>query len=47
MEDNRPGKIPQLNGIPILYIPHPSMWNSNIKTKEEWMKVIEEFGVNN
>ena len=38
------GKIPQLMGIPILCIPHPSMWNSNVKNPEEWMRVIEEFG---
>ena len=45
IEDIQSGNIPQLNGTPILCIPHPSMWNSNVKNKEEWIKVIEEFGV--
>jgi fido (protein-threonine AMPylation protein) len=32
-----------INEAPVLCIPHPSMWNSNVKNQEEWKEIIAEF----
>lgn len=40
---NIPGHLLKIKGIPVLCIPHPSMWNSNVNNQQEWRKIILEF----
>ncbi len=37
-----PKQFHQLNA-PVLCIPHPSMWNSNVKTPNQWRQIINKF----
>jgi uracil-DNA glycosylase len=38
-----PEKLLHINNIPVLCIPHPSMWNSNVKNQTEWKNIIKLF----
>lgn len=38
-----PEKLFHINNIPVLCIPHPSMWNSNVKNQTEWKNIIKLF----
>lgn len=38
-----PEKLLHINNIPVLCIPHPSMWNSNVKNQTEWKNTIKLF----
>jgi uracil-DNA glycosylase len=32
-----------INNVPVLCIPHPSMWNTNVKNQDEWKELITDF----
>lgn len=32
-----------INNVLVLCIPHPSMWNSNVKNQDEWKEIITQF----